>query len=183
MSFNKTVPKKEQINLKNLHIYYDHCLFMSIDNSGFVYFNQQIVSLIYLVLKLFEVDSFLWLMVTGTRDEHLPWAHKHQLSFLFYYRDHHRNSLNKNGEKNNNLTATFSHKLNLPPSTIFIKETGYLILCYDRSSISAWFLCIAKHIWMTTLHIMAFWMFYLMGSESMNANTSKQLKAKRNVDK
>jgi len=49
-------------------------------------------------------------MIIGAIEEYLPWAHKHQLPFLFYHRDH-RNSLNKNG-KNNNFTAAFSQKLN-----------------------------------------------------------------------
>lgn len=48
--------------------------------------------------NVFEVESFLWLIVTGTREEHLPWAHKYHLSFLFYHRDHHRNNL-KMGKK------------------------------------------------------------------------------------
>lgn len=94
---------------------------------------------IYLVLKVFEVDPFLWLMVTGTREEHLPLAHKHQLTSLFYHRDHHRNNLNKHGKK-----PTFPLKLNYPQLIIFIKEARYLILCYNMSGISAWFLCIAK---------------------------------------
>lgn len=69
-------------------------------------------------------------MKMHTPGGYLPWAHRHQLSFQFYHRDHHVSNLNKMG-KNQQLK-------NIIFTVITLVSTDYLF--YKRNKI----LCAVK---------------------------------------
>ena len=123
MSFDNPVPKKRRSIKKT-----PPCIFIMITSYshqltivGLHTFINGLFNLFIYFKNVYKVDPFPWLMIIRTIVEYLPWAHKYQLSFLFYHRDHHRNCLKKNG-KTQQRHSNFFTDIKLVPIHYFYKR-------------------------------------------------------------